>query len=186
MERVMEAQRTAKIVSEWQHVLLKCLYWSSRLQFRWAKNQQAREKRAEVRGQLRSISSFCAKADLVFDWWCLSFQGMREMDEKKKNKRRMEDDDEESQAIKMPSRKMKFAGLSKKKKRRNWSKNKCFHDYRTAQLKLYLRQEFMLPQSDLHQRFLFYEFLKDLFPWQSSSCIKRLERRERLNESITS
>lgn len=45
--------------------------------------------------------------------------GMREMDEKKKNKRRMEDDDEESQAIKMPSRKMKFAGLSKKKKRRN-------------------------------------------------------------------
>ncbi|XP_067043079.1 probable ATP-dependent RNA helicase DDX47 [Acropora muricata] len=44
--------------------------------------------------------------------------GMREMDEKKKNKRRMEDDDEESQAIKMPSRKMKFAGLSKKKKKR--------------------------------------------------------------------
>lgn len=41
------------------------------------------------------------------------------MQEKKKNKRRMEDDDEESQAIKMPSRKMKFAGLSKKKKRRN-------------------------------------------------------------------
>lgn len=100
------------------------VYWSSRLQFRWAKNQQAREKRAEVRGQLRSISSFCAKADLVFDWWCLSFQGMREMDEKKKNKRRMEDDDEESQAIKMPSRKMKFAGLSKKKKRRNWSEVK--------------------------------------------------------------
>ena len=41
------------------------------------------------------------------------------MDEKKKHKRRMEDDDEESQAIKMPSRKTKFAGLSKKKKRRN-------------------------------------------------------------------
>ena len=114
----MEAQRTAKIVSEWQHVLLKCLLVES-TPISISENQQAREKRAEVREQLRSISSFCAKADLVFDWWCLSFQGMREMDEKKKNKRRMEDDDEESQAIKMPSRKMKFAGLSKKKKRRN-------------------------------------------------------------------